>query len=72
MYERYRLFIERRVDEHRGAAGQDRIDAALTAWALVGMGTVTSIARDLGLLATEDRQLLWQRVGPLLLEGRGD
>ena len=64
--------ILRRVLEHRSGArgGGERVSAALTAWAIIGMGTVTSMARDLGLFGARDRKRMWKQVGPVLLEGR--
>jgi len=73
MYGRYQRFIARRVREHRrGSAGKHRgrANQDLTAWAIVGLGTVTSIARDLGLIAKGDRKRLFSQIGPVLLEGR--
>lgn len=65
MYRRYHEFVVRRLLEHRG---QDRAPAAnLAAWALVGMGTMSSIGRELGLLTAAERKQLWEEVGPLLL-----
>jgi AcrR family transcriptional regulator len=65
MYGRYQAFVERRVGEHRGGDGDG---ADLAAWAIIGLGTVTSIARDLGLLDAGDRQRLWQEMGRVLLK----
>jgi AcrR family transcriptional regulator len=65
MYRRYHEFVVRRLLEHRG---QDRDPAAtLAAWALVGMGTISSIGRELGLMTTTERKQLWEEVGPVLL-----
>jgi len=75
MYGRYQAFVARRVKDHRAAqkpGGSDSADADLTAWTIVGLGTVTNIARDLGLLASEDRKRLWEQMGHVLLEGRVD
>jgi AcrR family transcriptional regulator len=69
MYLRYHEFIVRRLDEHRGAGGGGA-PAELAAWALIGMGTVTSIGRELGLLGPAHRKGLWHGVGPLLLGRR--
>jgi AcrR family transcriptional regulator len=69
MYLRYHEFIVRRLDEHRGG-GADGAPAELAAWALIGMGTVTSIGRELGLLGPAHRKRLWDHVGPLLLGRR--
>jgi hypothetical protein len=42
----------------------------LAAWALVGLGTVASIARELDLLGDRERRRLMTEVGGLLLGGR--
>ena len=68
MYVRYHEFIVRRLAEHRGTT--KAIAAELAAWALIGMGTISSIGRELGLLKAAERQLLWDVVGPLLLGRR--
>lgn len=64
MYSRYHEFIVRRLEEHRGDGGGAPHD--LVAWALIGMGTIGSIGRELGLLSAADRRRLWERIGPLL------
>jgi AcrR family transcriptional regulator len=68
MYVRYQEFIVRRLAEHRG--GTKGSPADLAAWALIGMGTITSIGKELGLLSTHDRKRLWEEIGPLLLGKR--
>ena len=69
MYRRYHEFIIRQITDHRGgrraAASPD-----LSAWALIGMGTISSIGRELGVLAPDLRRRLWERIGPLLLGER--
>ncbi len=44
-------------------------DPELSAWALVGLGTVASIALELRMLGPADRQRLMAQVGGLLLDG---
>lgn len=68
MYVRYHEFIVRRLGEHRGARKGPAAD--LAAWALIGLGTVTSIGRELGLLAPAQRRRLWEEIGPLLIGPR--
>jgi AcrR family transcriptional regulator len=68
MYQRYHEFIVRRLLEHREKA--DGPSADLAAWALIGMGTVGSIGRELGLLSPKDRKRLWKEIGTLLLGRR--
>jgi AcrR family transcriptional regulator len=69
MYSRYQSFIVRRLREHRGG-GDHRVDGDLSAWALIGLGTITSIARELGLLTPVSRRQLWETAGRHLLDGR--
>ena len=69
MYLRYHEFIVRRIGEHRG--GGKGVEAELAAWALIGMGTITSIGRELGMLSAAHRRRLWEEAGPLLLGKRG-
>jgi AcrR family transcriptional regulator len=68
MYQRYHEFIVRRLAEHRADGGSP--EAALAAWALIGMGTMGSIGRELGFLTPADRRRLWEEIGPLLLGKR--
>lgn len=68
MYRRYFEFVVRRIEEHRrGGAGPE---AAAAAWALIGMGTMSSIGRELGTIAAADRKRLWTEAGPALLGNR--
>jgi AcrR family transcriptional regulator len=69
MYDRYRTFIGRRVREHRGGKGQGA-DLDAVAWALIGMGTMTSIGRELDLMPAAQRRRLWEQVGRQLLGPR--
>lgn len=64
-YTRYHEFIVRRLVEHRG--GRPGKDVAMAAWALIGLGTISSVGKELGLLAGPDRRQLWETIGPLLL-----
>lgn len=70
MYSRYQAFLVRRLIEHRprGAAGASAAAAELDAWAIIGLGTMTEIGRELNLVSDADRRRLWQRAGKLLLE----
>jgi AcrR family transcriptional regulator len=68
MYSRYHEFIARRLLDHRGGATGPK--AELAAWALIGMGTIGSIGRDLGFLPPAERKRLWEEIGTLLLGKR--
>lgn len=70
MYTRYHRLIERQVAAHRrktdatGAA-----TPALAAWAILGLGTMANIGRELGVLSDRARKRLMSDIGGLLLDG---
>ncbi|MFO0875708.1 MAG: TetR/AcrR family transcriptional regulator [Phycisphaerales bacterium] len=77
MYQRYHRFVCDHVLAHRAQAGRAarsatsaRAEASALAWALIGLGTVTSITRELGLLDDAARRRLMSRTGEMLLDGR--
>jgi AcrR family transcriptional regulator len=71
MYRRYQRFIEVQIATHRRRAGQTGVpDPGLAAWAVIGLGTVASIGRELGLFPARQRQQLIGTVGRVLLDGR--
>ncbi len=73
MFRRFVAFLRERVAEHRAARGvstgdaRHREDAERVAWAFIGLGTVSNIARELGLLAGRSRQRLIGAIGERLL-----
>ncbi len=70
MYGRFQRFIRRRLSEHRdGQGGRTTPSAERSAWAIVGLGTVANIGRELGLLTARQQRRLMADVGQLLLEG---
>lgn len=70
MYKRFQGFSKDQVNSHRSSRStKSAVDPALAAWALVGLGTVASIARELKLLTDKDRKRLMTEVGNLLLGG---
>lgn len=78
MYERYQHFVAAQVKRYRAEAGATRSKRRpqtppspdLAAWALVGLGTVASITRELQLLDVGDRRRLMIEMGSMLLGGR--
>lgn len=60
MYERFHGFIVERIG--------GRADAELAAWAMIGVGTVANIGRELGVMPGSLRRALFDRIGALLLE----
>lgn len=72
MYRRYQKFIVSRVRDHRANGnGAGFPDASLVGWAVIGLGTVASITRELGLVSDRQRRRLLAEVGRELLTGRG-
>lgn len=71
MYERFHAFTSDKVADHRkslGLAGQPSPEEA--AWALLGLATMTDIARTTGLLSQKRRAELMARAGRQLLDGK--
>jgi len=70
MYRRYQKFIAGQVRDHRANGnGAGCPDASLAAWAVIGLGTVASITRELGLVSDRQRRRLLSEIGRGLLSG---
>lgn len=71
MYGRFHRFIRRQIESHRADCQPvGRPDAEWSAWAVVGLGTVANIIRELGLMTPTRRKHFIAEAGRLLLEGR--
>jgi AcrR family transcriptional regulator len=71
MYGRFHRFIRKQIAAHRGGAAETAVPSAdLCAWAIVGLGNVANVSRELGLLNDRARKRMFADVGWLLLEGR--
>lgn len=70
MYARFHALVRKKLDEHRANAPHDRLDADLAAWAILGLGTMANLGRELSLLDAEDRRELLSQTGRLLADGR--
>ncbi len=69
-YRRFERLIRRRIESHRKALGGHRSpDAELVAWAMVGLGTIAMIGREIDLFPAGRRARLIEEGGRLLLEG---
>jgi AcrR family transcriptional regulator len=69
-YGRFHTFIRGRVAAHRGTSpggGGAAVDQAV--WALLGLGTVANIGRELGLQGPGQRARMLADMGDLILEG---
>lgn len=67
VYGRLLRRIAELVEAHRGSGAAGLPTAAMTAWALVGLGTATNLGRELGLLGDRARSELFASVGRHLL-----
>jgi hypothetical protein len=71
MYGRFHRFIRGQVAAHRdGSGGGAAPDETVSAWAIVALGNLANISRELGLLTDRGRKRLIGDVGRLLLDGR--
>jgi AcrR family transcriptional regulator len=72
LYGRFHAFVRRQIRAHRAAGADGALDAETAAWAILGLGTVANVGRELGLIGTARRQTLLWDAGRLLAEGRTD
>jgi len=71
MYGRFHRFIRAQVTAHRGGGRTNGSpDETVSAWAIVGLGYVANIGRELGLLTGRGRKRLFGEAGRLLLDGQ--
>jgi AcrR family transcriptional regulator len=71
MYARFHRFIRGQIAAHRTATGSGALlDETASAWAIVGLGNLANISRELGLLSDRSRKRLIGSAGRLLLEGK--
>lgn len=68
MYVRFHRFMLARILAQSGRSAS-ALPANLAAWALIGLGTIASISRELDLLTAAERTRLIAEVGRRLLEG---
>jgi len=70
MYGRFHRFIDRQIEVYRGGKGAPRgPDSVLSAWGVIGLGTVANIVQELGLLSAARRRHFIAEVGSLLVAG---
>ena len=68
MYRRYNQFIRRQISMHRQKAGtRDGLEPSLIAWAIIGLGTMANIGREMEFLSDHQRRRLIGRIGQHLL-----
>jgi len=69
MYKRFAEWIAAQVAAHRGSA-PCHPPPEIAAWAIIGLGTVSSVCRETGALSAAARKRLVREAGRVLLEGR--
>lgn len=70
MYRKFHRFVIKQVREHREKLGlEDYPDAALSAWAVIGLGMMTNINHELGLLSSAKQKKFLHDIGMQLLSG---
>lgn len=71
MYVHFQRLVRREIAAHRGRRGSaGAADVESAAWAIVGLGTVANITRELGLISGRQRQRLFAEAGRVLLDGQ--
>lgn len=70
LYGRFHAFVRRQLSAHRAAGASGDLDAETAAWAIVGLGTVANLGRELRLIGPERRESLLWGAGRLIAEGR--
>ncbi len=68
MYTRFAELIHARLPGAARRASRAPATGALLAWAVIGLGTVANITRELGLLSADERRRLLTEIGHRLLE----
>ncbi len=70
MYGRFHRFIRGQIAVHRDRRRTSGLaDETVSAWAIVGLGNVANIGRELGLLSGRSRKRMLAEAGRLLLDG---
>lgn len=67
MYARFAELIRARLPGAVRRSGRAPASRALLAWAVIGLGTVANITRELGLLSADERRRLLSEIGHRLL-----
>lgn len=71
MYGRFHRFIRGQIVDHRNGGDAGALaDETASAWAIVGLGNVANIGRELGLLSDRGQKKMFREVGRLMLDGQ--
>ena len=72
MYRRYHaLFLDQIKSHSNGTGERESLNHSLAAWAFIGLGTMATIALELGLLNDRTRRKFVNEIGAHLLSGIG-
>ncbi len=73
MYSRFHRFIRGQVAAHRKTIETSvRPDETVSAWGIIGLGNLSNIGRELGLLSDRGRKKMFGDAGRLLLDGQSE
>lgn len=69
LYGRFHSFVRRQLTAHRAGGDAGELDVELAAWAILGLGTVANVGRELGLVGAQRREALLWEAGRLMADG---
>jgi len=75
MYDHFQKFIREQIEQHRAASEAcdgAKVASTSAAWAVIGLGTVANIGRELRLMDDSDRRRLMEQAGRCLLDAGGE
>ena len=75
MYDHFQKFIRDQIEQHRAASEAcdgAKVASTSAAWAVIGLGTVANIGRELRLMDDSDRRRLMEQAGRCLLDAGGE
>ena len=69
LYKRFATFLSEMVQEHREFRGHSssELDVEFSTWAIIGIGTIVDIQRELGLLNKSGREVFMRRAAGMIL-----
>jgi len=68
MYRRFNHYIEKLINDHRGGRRDNApLSASHAAWAIIGVGLVDEVGRELKLIGSRERGRIIQNAGTLFL-----
>lgn len=68
LFKRFHAFVTDRVAEHRTDRESATDDAGEAAWAIIGLGLVADVRREMHFGSAQDRQRTWEVAGQQLLD----